>query len=533
MATGTMKIVAIVAVAIIVLGGVVAAAMVLMKEDDPNTITVATSPDFPPYDYMYGGEYAGIDMDIIRAVLKDMNPDYKVKFVNVNFDSVIASVSSGKYKIGASGISYDEERAKQVLYSEFYVNSCQVILSMDTYTDVSELTGKRVGVQTGTTGDVNFASTEKCPAASVTRYTTYTDAVSALTKGSPDIDAIIMDQGPALAFAKKNADLKVSTVELDMEYDQYGFIFNNSDTEFRDKFNASLKKLTDDGTIQKIIDYYKDDAGDLPPYDFKSRIGSATAGLQNTNSKEGVAPSTISLSSAEAATDDKSSFTDDFNNTFIKNDRYKYLIDGIKNTIIITIIALFIGLLTGILIAIIRSVHDMMGKLKILNAVCKVYITIIRGTPVVVQLLIIYFIIFATSNLNSIVIASIAFGMNSAAYVAEIVRAGINAVPKGQLEAGSSLGLPFSSTMFLVILPQAIKNILPALCNEGITLLKETSISGYIGIMDLTRAGDIIRAQTFEAFLPLIAVALIYLVIVIFLTYLVGKLERRLNANAI
>jgi ABC-type amino acid transport system permease subunit len=162
-----------------------------------------------------------------------------------------------------------------------------------------------------------------------------------------------------------------------------------------------------------------------------------------------------------------------------------------------------------------------------------VYLTIIRGTPVVVQLMIIYFIIFASSSLNSVIIAAIAFGINSAAYVAEIVRAGINAVPKGQLEAGFSLGLPFTSTMVLVILPQALKNILPALCNEGIALLKETSISGYIGITDLTRAGDIIRSQTFDAVAPLLIVAAIYLMIVMVLTYLVSKLERRLKANAV
>ena len=191
------------------------------------------------------------------------------------------------------------------------------------------------------------------------------------------------------------------------------------------------------------------------------------------------------------------------------------------------------GLFVGILLAIIRSVHDMMGKLKVLNLICRTYIALIRGTPVVIQLLIIYFIIFATSRLNPVFIASIAFGMNSAAYVAEIVRAGINAVPRGQLEAGFSLGLPFTSTMVRVILPQAIKNILPALCNEGITLLKETSISGYIGIIDLTRAGDMVRAQTFEAFLPLVGVALIYLVIVLILTYLVSRLERRLKKNAV
>ena len=532
MATGTTKILAIVAVSIVVLAGIVAAAMILMSGDeDSKTITVATSPDFPPYEYPYEDTYAGVDMDIIRAVLDDMG--YKPKFVNVNFDSVVISVSSGKYKIGASGITIDPIRAEKVLFSDPYVTSQQVILSKDTYTAASQLEGKKIGVQNGTTGAL-YAD-DNYPSSSVIHYTTYSDAVSALTKASPDIDVIILDKGPAEAFAKKNTSLNVSVVDLGLQFEEYGFIFSLDDKEFCEKFNASLKKLKDDGTIQKIIDYYGDDAGNLPPYDFKSRIGGAIAGLQNDiNSNEGASPSAISTSSsAEAASDEKSSLIDDIENTFVKNDRYKYILEGLRNTIIITIIALFIGLITGVLLAIIRSVHDMLGKLKILNAVCKFYITVIRGTPMVVQLLIIYFIIFAASSLNPIIIASIAFGMNSAAYVAEIVRAGINAVPRGQLEAGSSLGLPFSSTMVLVILPQAIKNILPALCNEGITLLKETSISGYIGIMDLTRAGDIIRAQTFEAFVPLIGVALIYLVIVIFLTYLVGRLERRLNANAV
>ncbi len=231
--------------------------------------------------------------------------------------------------------------------------------------------------------------------------------------------------------------------------------------------------------------------------------------------------------------DEKGSIIDDIKRAFLDNDRYQYIVEGLKNTLIITALALVLGLLLGIILAVVRSVHDLLGKLKILNAIAKVYITVIRGTPVVVQLLIIYFVIFATSNLNIIVVASIAFGCNSAAYVAEIMRAGINAVPRGQMEAASSLGLPFISIMILVILPQAFRNILPALCNEGITLLKETSISGYIGVMDLTRAGDLIRSQTFQALVPLVGVAMIYLIIVLILTYLVGKLEKRLNAHAI
>ena len=531
MATGTTKILAIVAVAIVVLAGVVAAAMVLMKDDDSNTLVVATSPDFPDYEYLYGKEYAGIDMDIIRAVCKDMG--YEVKFKTMNFGGIIAAVSSKNVDIGASAFTITEERQKTVLFSDSYYKAKQVVLAKPgtVIETENDLDGKKIGVQLGTTGEYYLTDVRGLTASQYTSYDTYSIAVEALK--TDKIDCVVLDDGPATVFAAKNG-FEVKNVTLTVEDDYYGFIFNKDDTELRDKFNASLKKLTDDGTIGKIIDYYAGAGADKPSYYSQSRIGGAIAGCQNTNSNEGVSPSTISLSkSAEAVTDEKSSLIDDIKNTFLKNDRYEYIIDGLKNTIIITIIALFIGLITGIVLAIIRSIHDMLGKLKILNAISKLYITVIRGTPVVVQLLIIYFVIFAASSLNPIVIASIAFGMNSAAYVAEIVRAGINAVPKGQLEAGSSLGLPFSSTMVLVILPQAIKNILPALCNEGITLLKETSISGYIGIMDLTKAGDIIRGQTFEAFLPLIGVALIYLVIVIFLTYLVGRLERRLNANAV
>ena len=227
------------------------------------------------------------------------------------------------------------------------------------------------------------------------------------------------------------------------------------------------------------------------------------------------------------------SIKDKFYQNFIEKDRYTYILQGLGNTLLITVFALILGLTLGTLIAIVRTVHDLHGKLKILNAVSKVYLTVIRGTPVLVQLLIIYYVIFATVDVAKIFVAIVAFGLNSGAYVAEIIRAGINAVPKGQFEAGSSLGLPFKFTMILIILPQAIKNILPALCNEGITLLKETSVSGYIGTMDLTKGGDIIRSQTYEAFMPLIGVAIIYLVFVMLLTWLVGKLEVRLKGNAI
>lgn len=224
-----------------------------------------------------------------------------------------------------------------------------------------------------------------------------------------------------------------------------------------------------------------------------------------------------------------SSLADRFYNNFIKDDRWKYLWNGLGVTLKITFFAVIIGIVLGFLIAIVRSTHDKTGKLKLLNVICNIYITIIRGTPVLIQLLIIYFVVFQSVNIDKVLVAIIAFGMNSGAYVAEIVRSGIMAVDKGQFEAGRSLGFNYAQTMRIIILPQAVKNILPALGNEFIVLLKETSVAGYIALEDLTKGGDIIRSRTYDAFMPLIAVALIYLVLVLCLTKLVNYFERRLR----
>ena len=216
--------------------------------------------------------------------------------------------------------------------------------------------------------------------------------------------------------------------------------------------------------------------------------------------------------------------------TFITDDRYQYFLKGLGNTLVITFFAALIGIVIGFIVAIVRTTYERTGKLKILDAIFRLYLTVIRGTPAMVQLLIMYYVILSGSN-NKIFIAILTFGINSGAYVAEIVRSGIMSIDKGQLEAGRSLGFTYVQTMWYVIIPQAFKNVLPALANEFITLLKETSISGYIALNDLTKAGDIVRSRTYEAFFPLITVAIIYLVMVVVLTALVGKLERRLRAS--
>ncbi len=325
-------------------------------------LVMATNASFPPYEYYQDNKITGIDPDIMSAICDELGMELKIE--DMEFDSIINAVQSGKADVGAAGMTVTEERLKNIDFTDSYATSKQVVIV--------------------------------------------------------------------------NSGEKVSATQ---------------------------------------------------------------------------------------------SFTEKFKSNFIDEGRYKYILTGLKNTLIITVFALIIGLLLGVLIAIIRTNHDMNGGFKILNAICKVYLMIIRGTPAMVQLLIIYYIVFASVNINKLLVAIIAFGLNSAAYMAEIVRSGIMAVDKGQFEAGRSLGLSYKKTMVAIILPQAVKNILPALGNEFISLIKETSISGYIGLVDLTKGGDIIRSITWEAFMPLILVALIYLIIVTILSYGVGRLERRLRKN--
>lgn len=258
--------------------------------------------------------------------------------------------------------------------------------------------------------------------------------------------------------------------------------------------------------------------------------------LKNINFSESytTAKQVIIVNTGEGA--NQQSLVEKFKQVFIEKDRWQYIPKGLRNTLIITFFAGVIGIILGFLFAIIRVANDRNDEkklgIRVLNAIVKVYLTIFRGTPMMVQLLIMYYVIFASVKANPIMTAVLAFGLNSGAYVAEAIRAGIMSVEIGQFEAGRSLGFTYGQTMIHIILSQAVKNALPAMCNEFIALLKESSIVGYIGLIDLTKAGDIIRSNTYEAFMPLIAVALVYLVIVMFLTFLVGRLERRLKKDA-
>lgn len=220
---------------------------------------------------------------------------------------------------------------------------------------------------------------------------------------------------------------------------------------------------------------------------------------------------------------------DMINKTLFVDNRYEYILTGLFNTVIIAFFAVILGTIIGIIISVIRNNYEINGKFKFLNYLANLYVTIIRGTPVILQLMIIYYVVFKSVNINIIIVGILAFGINSGAYVSEIIRAGINSIDKGQMEAGFALGLKYSEVMRFIILPQAIRNILPALGNEFVTLLKETSVGAYIGIVELTKASDIIASRTYDYFFPLIFIALIYLLMTYALSKLVNKLERSLN----
>ena len=220
---------------------------------------------------------------------------------------------------------------------------------------------------------------------------------------------------------------------------------------------------------------------------------------------------------------------DSYYRAFIAEQRYLMYLDGLKMTLLVSLLAIILGVALGTILALMRMTAERRGKSTLLSKIAYVYIDIIRGTPTVTQLLIMYFVVL--KGVDGLIVGTVTFGLNSAAYVAEIIRAGILAVDHGQMESGRSLGLSYGQTMKDIILPQAVKNILPALGNEFIVLIKETAILGYVSIVDLTKVADFVTSRTYEAFAPLIGTAIIYYLVVKVLTLVLGAVERRLRQS--
>ena len=453
----------------------------LFVSADAKNLTIATEATFPPYEYYSNGEIVGVDIDIMKRVAEELNEKLIVK--DVTFDSIISEVKTGKSDIGASGISYTPERAEQVDFSDSYIDSNQVlVVRTDSYiTGIDDLNGLSVAVQLGTVADSYL--TDNYPGIKVVREKKFLAAIQDVKDGK--VDAVFMDYVPATQF--QGSELKI--LENPVMSDTYSFAVAKGNTELLEAINKVIAEMKETGEIEKLLIKH----------------------LKNQNN-------------IDTTTNNSNSFLKMF-----EDGRFKFILEGLGNTLLIAFFAVIIGIILGTLIALIRSFHDNTGKLVILNQLVKLYTDIIRGTPSTLQLMIIYYIIFASVDVNIVLVGIIAFGINSSAYVAEIIRGGINSIDKGQMEAGYALGLNFTQIMKYIILKPAVRNSLPALGNEFITLIKETSIGAYIGIVELTKASDIIASRTYNYFLPLIFVALIYLVITFILSRLVSAMEKRLK----
>ena len=449
-------------------------------------LVLATEAAFPPFEYYDDGHIVGVDIDIVQEIANELNMELVIK--DVYFDSIINEVKSEKSDIGAAGISYTEERAKEVDFSIDYMESKQVVIVRDDslISDPHQLTNEKIAVQLGSVADSYITS--DLPGITLVREKKFLAAIQDLEDHK--VDCVVMDEIPAKELIKPHMVI----LDNALVTDHYGMIVKKGNKELLNKINEIIERLKDSGKIDEFMLFHTG----ISEYETEAKVSS------------------IDL-------------VNKFYYSVIYDARYKYILEGLGNTLIIAIGAVCLGIILGTGMAIIRNIHDSKGKLKILNSLAKAYITIIRGTPSILQLMIIYYVIFKTTDINIVFIGVLAFGINSSAYVAEIIRAGINSVPVGQKEAGYALGLHYGQVMKEIVIPSAIKNILPALGNEFITLVKETSVGAYIGIVELTKASDIIASRTYDYFFPLIIIALIYLSITMLLTKLFSILERKMN----
>lgn len=435
-------------------------------------ITVATNAEFPPFEYLEGSEILGIDIELSKKVAEKLGVELKIK--NAPFTSLILMLQNGMCDFVAAGLSYDAERANNVDFSNAYMSGAQkiVVLKDSAIKNENDLIRKKVGVQIGTTADTYCSQNKEME---TIRLSKPADAILALL--NKQVDAVVVDEFSANNFINNNAEIKMLSQNLTKE--DYNIAVLKGNSELLNIINQTIAELKSNNGLNNIVSNYV------------------------------VQPQSENKFCEYAS----------------------YIFKGLRNTIIMTFFAAIIGIILGILVAAGKNAASHNKKLRFLGVITNIYTTIIRGTPALIQLFIIYYGItsrFRIENID-IIAAILAFGLNSGAYVSEHVRAGISSVNKGQLEAGRSLGLSYKTTMTKIIIPQAIRNILPSLGSEFITLLKETAVASYIGIIDLSRAGDIIISKSYDAFLPLFAVAAIYLVMIVGLTALLNKFERRLK----
>ena len=479
------------------------------SEAAQNAVVIGLCDDFAPYMTENDGKVSGIDVEAAQAVADTMGNTFA--YLSADRQKIAEDLKNGVYDVALCGFTAnDAEEIKSLTDQKLTLSdSCYGYIQgvlVDSSSHLSELTEANISDNDLNIGVKKNSAAEALlkdvvPEEKLHTYETGIDAVNAVV--GREIDCVVTDINPAYEYEKLYDSIKL----LSQPYTHGAFYFISADNAEITALNEAIKTLPD-GTVHSIEEkYIQDDIGFWTPVKIWF-----------------------------------SKFIYDFRLNFIEKDRWMFLVTGLGNTLLLTLMAALLGMVIGIIIAAIRTTYDNNLEslqhnkgfgyyiLKFANAISKLYLTVIRGTPVFVQLLIIFFVIFASSK-NKMMVAVLAFGINSGAYVAEILRGGIMAIDKGQFEAGRSIGFNYVQTMLYIIIPQVLKNVLPTLLNEFIALLKETSVACYVGVLDLTRAGNIIRGTTFTDLLPLLAVALIYLVVVLILTKLVSILERRLRKS--
>ncbi|HCY1669365.1 TPA: ABC transporter permease subunit [Staphylococcus aureus] len=477
---------------ILVLGLLISSAMVYInptahaeqdqtweKIKERGELRVGLSADYAPmeFEHTVNGktEYAGVDIDLAKKIAKDNN--LKLKIVNMSFDSLLGALKTGKIDIIISGMTSTPERKKQVDFSDSYMMTKNIMLvkkdKVNEYKDIKDFNNKKVGAQKGTEQE-KIAQTE-IENASITSLSRLPDVILALKSGK--VEGAVVEKPVAEAYLKQNPKLGISNVKFNEEEKDTVIAVPKDSPKLLSQINKTIKEVKDKGLIDKY------------------------------------------MTNAANAMNDDSGFISKYGSFFLK---------GIKITILISLIGVALGSILGAFVALMK-----LSKIKIISWIASIYIEILRGTPMLVQVFIVFFGITAALGLDisALVCGTIALVINSSAYIAEIIRAGINAVDKGQMEAARSLGLNYRQTMKSVIMPQAIKNILPALGNEFVTLIKESSIVSTIGVGEIMFNAQVVQGISFDPFTPLLVAAALYLVLTFVLTRIMNMIEGRLNAS--
>ncbi|MCQ1308545.1 ABC transporter permease subunit [Staphylococcus aureus] len=477
---------------ILVLGLLISSAMVYInpaayaeqdqkweKIKERGELRVGLSADYAPmeFEHTVNGktEYAGVDIDLAKKIAKDNN--LKLKIVNMSFDSLLGALKTGKIDIIISGMTSTPERKKQVDFSDSYMMTKNIMLvkkdKVNDYKDIKDFNNKKVGAQKGTEQE-KIAQTE-IENASITSLSRLPDVILALKSGK--VEGVVVEKPVAEAYLKQNPKLGISNVKFNEEEKDTVIAVPKDSPKLLSQINKTIKEVKDKGLIDKY------------------------------------------MTNAANAMNDDSGFISKYGSFFLK---------GIKITILISLIGVALGSILGAFVALMK-----LSKIKIISWIASIYIEILRGTPMLVQVFIVFFGITAALGLDisALVCGTIALVINSSAYIAEIIRAGINAVDKGQMEAARSLVLNYRQTMKSVIMPQAIKNILPALGNEFVTLIKESSIVSTIGVGEIMFNAQVVQGISFDPFTPLLVAAALYFVLTFVLTRIMNMIEGRLNAS--